>query len=100
MTCAKREVTCYIVTPDGRQFMGTNGCDEPQDICPRRPSEGYEKCRTICKQPGHAEEIALGAAGSDACGATAYLEGIGHYCKACQIMLFRAGVVALRMGRP
>lgn len=98
MTCAKRQVTCTLVTPDGRRFVGTNGCDNPQVTCPRLPGEGYEKCKTVCKQPGHAEEMALFWSDGEAKGARAYLEGIGHYCRQCQEKLFGAGVVSLHLG--
>lgn len=79
----------------GETFTGTNDCRNPQPSCPRLPGEGYEKCKTICDQEGHAEEIALKAAGDKAKGAIASLEGIGHYCKNCQIKLFAAGVISL-----
>lgn len=99
MTCAKRVVTCYLVTFAGETFVGRNTCHEPQEVCPRAPDEGYEKCQSVCKQIGHAEEVVLAMAGTRAVGATAYLEGIGWYCRSCQEKLFAAGVVALRVGR-
>lgn len=99
MTCAKKQVTCYLVTSAGI-FVGRNTCLSPVDVCPREPGEGYEKCRSVCKQIGHAEEVALQMAGEYARGATAWLEGIGHYCRSCQEKLFSAGVLALRLGRP
>lgn len=81
----------------GETFTGTNDCRNPQPSCPRLPGEGYEKCKSICDQEGHAEEIALKAAGDKAKGAIAELEGIGYFCKQCQLKLFAAGVTALRM---
>lgn len=95
MTCAKRRVQCVIVTEDGKSFVGENDCSNPQNICPRAPGEDYTKCRTICQQTGHAEVNALRAAGPEARGALAVLIGHSHYCAACQIELFRAGVTAL-----
>lgn len=100
MTCAKRLVTCYLVTVDGAVFVGRNTCHEPVEVCPRLPGEGYEKCSSVCRQIGHAEEVVLQMAGAKAVGATAYLDGIGWYCRSCQEKLFAAGVVGLRMGVP
>jgi deoxycytidylate deaminase len=99
MTCAKKKVRCFIVTEDAKNiFYGTNHCDTPVMVCPRTEGEGYEKCKSICNQKGHAEEMALAEAeGFDLTGATAYIEGIGHYCKSCQIKLFAAGVENLRL---
>lgn len=100
MTCAKRQVTCYIVTTTGETFVGRNTCREPQNVCPRDPGEGYEKCVSICKQIGHAEEVVLNMAREKAKGATAYLENHSWYCRNCQEKLFAAGVVALKLGSP
>jgi len=96
MTCAKKIVTCTIVTRSGLVFSGSNACNAPQATCPRQPDEGYEKCKTICKQDGHAEEMALKAAGDhDLSGAIAYMAGTTHYCENCQKQLFDAGVTYL-----
>ena len=98
MTCAKTVVICKIECVDGRSFYGTNNCDNAQPVCPRTLGEGYEKCKSICHQEGHAEEIALEQAqlaGANLRGAKAYISGIGHYCKNCQLKLFAAGVVSL-----
>lgn len=101
MTCAKKVVRCFIVTTDSRYiFEGTNDCDTPVEVCPRGLWDGYEKCKSMCRQPGHAEEMAIKAAenaGVSLVGATAYLYGIGHYCKLCQIKLFAVGVEALKL---
>lgn len=93
--CAKKRVICTLLTVTGEKIVGTNDCRRPQVKCPRAPGEGYEKCKTICDQEGHAEEIALKRAGDKAKGAIATLEGITHYCRACQEKLFAAGVEAL-----
>lgn len=97
MTCAKKQVTCVLVKGEEIIAVGRNSCRNPQTTCPRLPGEGYEKCKTVCDQPGHAEEIALERAGEEAKGCTAVLFGIGHYCKTCQLKLFEAGVVALKV---
>ena len=97
MTCAKKQVTCVLIKNGDIIAVGRNSCRNPQTSCPRLPGEGYEKCKAICDQPGHAEEIALERAGNQAKGCTAYLFGIGHYCKSCQIKLFAAGVESLKI---
>lgn len=98
--CAKATVRCTLVFPDGRQVVGTNACANPQDICPRLPGEGYEKCATVCDQRGHAEIQALAAAGGSATGARAYVEGHTYACRECQESLFAAGVAAFTIGAP
>jgi len=97
MTCAKAKVACAIVSMDGQVFMGRNDCDNPQSSCPRKEGEGYEKCRSICQQKGHAEIMAFKKAGAKAIGGRAYLWGHNYYCHACQLALFSAGVRSLSL---
>ncbi len=98
--CAKTVVKCTLVTKDGKHIVGTNWCRNAQKSCPRYVGEGYEKCKSICDQVGHAEQVALANAGKEAKGAHAYLEGHTYACKECQEALFGAGVVALTVGKP
>lgn len=100
MTCAKATVTCTLVSPDGWRFVGWNACANPQTTCPRQPGEGYDKCVNICRQEGHAEEVALRHAGEYAAGARAYIEGISHACRNCQEVLTAAGVKSFTIGPP
>ena len=93
--CAKKQVGCVIVAPDGQKFAGANLCEEPQDVCPREPGEGYEKCQTICRQIGHAEIVALRRAGKNAVGATAWVYNHTHACRDCQEALYGAGVILI-----
>lgn len=98
MTCAKKRVTCIIITRKGDAFWGENTCDEPQEICPREDGEGYDKCTEVCKQPNHAEIDALNAAlesGYDLSCALAILTGIDHMCKPCARALSEAGVTEI-----
>lgn len=95
--CAKREVVCTITYgPDREDFViGRNDCANPQAACPRAPGEGYEKCKTICRQGGHAEIEALRAA--KALGVNlgfAHVHIHGHYwmCEDCGRQLYEAGV--------
>jgi hypothetical protein len=90
-------VTCTIVAVTGERFVGTNWCANPQAACPRLPGEGYQKCRSVCQQSGHAETDALRLAGEMAYGATATIEGHTYACQSCQEALFGAGVLNLRV---
>lgn len=98
--CAKLVVRCTLVTPVGVRFVGENWCANPQPTCPREPGEGYDKCKSVCQQYGHAEEVALLLAGCAASGSHAYVEGHDHACRNCQKALFGAGVAALTIGAP
>lgn len=98
--CAKTTVTCTLVHPDGRRFVGTNYCEDSQPVCPREPGEDYRKCSSICRQAGHAEIVALRLAGDAARGTRAYVEGHTYACQNCQEALFRAGVASLTIGAP
>lgn len=98
--CAKKIVKCVIVTKDFEIFEGENDCANPQPTCPRVGNEDYLKCRIICKQSGHAEIMALQAAGDKAKGAEAHVEGIDNVCKSCQEALFEAGVESITIWNP
>lgn len=98
--CAKTTVKCTLVTTTGEHIIGENWCDNPQPTCPRQVGEGYEKCKTICKQRGHAEAEAVLVAGDKARGAKAFIEGHTHACMDCQHTLFDAGVVSISVGAP
>jgi len=97
MTCAKAKVACAIVSTEGDVFMGRNDCENPQSTCPREEGEGYEKCKSICQQEGHAEIMALKKAGAKAIGGRAYLWGHESYCHACENALLSAGVKSLSL---
>lgn len=98
--CVKATVTCTLVLRNGSRIVGTNECLNPQTTCPRLPGEDYAKCKSVCQQLGHAEEVALKLAGPLAKGAHAYIEGHTWACQSCQIALFGAGVSALTIGSP
>jgi deoxycytidylate deaminase len=92
--CAKRRVRCVVITANG-SFWGENVCKYPQRVCPRKEGEGYEKCKTVCGQIGHAEEVALAAAasaGADMKGSVAQLYGHTRACSECQKALGMHGV--------
>lgn len=102
MTCARRVVTATYITPDGRRFVGRNDCDNPQTSCPRGdapPGVGYELCSSVCRQPAHAEIVALRAAGAAASGGLLYVEGHTYACRACLARADMLGVVII-LGSP
>lgn len=59
MTCAKVRVFACFLTEDGSTYTGSNDVLAPQLVCPRDPGDDYTKCVSICRQPGHAEVVAI-----------------------------------------
>ena len=103
--CAKQVVTATLVTTKGKVYVGRNDCRQPQPVCPRvqlncETGEGYRLCKTICEQEGHAEVMAVLAAGRRAAGATLWLEGHTYACDACTAFCREAGVKAIIIGAP
>ena len=97
--CAKRRVQCLIYPIGTAPIMGENDCANPQPTCPRLPGEGYEKCKTICQQAGHAEIVALrkaeewtGNIGHNLQGAKAFVRGHYWICEPCGKALRDAGI--------
>lgn len=97
MTCAKRTVTCEIyVDSPFPVITASNACENPQPVCPRAPGEDYTKCKTICRQGGHAEIAAIEFAkqrGIDIRGGTAIVKGHYWICEPCGAALRDAGVI-------
>ncbi len=101
--CAKQVVTATIVTSNGRRFVGTNHVRNPQAECPRKglpTGVGYELCRDVCDQVGHAEVVAIAEAGSHAAGGRLYLEGHSYACDACKSACEAAGITSIVIGQP
>ena len=97
--CAKQIVTCEIVNMDtGERVYGENYCLNAQEVCPRGdlPSgQGYHLCTTVCKQAGHAEEMALTAIPFHRRPLNrwvAYVYGHSYICSSCHSRLREAGV--------
>jgi deoxycytidylate deaminase len=92
--CAK-QTTVAIIENNGEYWLGTNSCKKPQVECPRgnMPSgEGYVLCEVKCEQEGHAEIMALKAAGKKAAGGTLFLMGHVYICDNCRNALNKAGI--------
>ncbi len=101
MTCAKRPVRCVLTNPEGEYVIGWNDCRNPQAVCPRAEGEDYTKCRTICDQYGHAEEVAISAArfeGLDMTDGEAFIDGHTYACGPCERALRAIGITTLRFG--
>jgi deoxycytidylate deaminase len=93
--CAKMHVKATVVALNGNRYVSTNFCMQPQEVCPRAhlpTGVGYELCKSVCKQEGHAEDNASKFAGEDAKGSTLYLEGHYYACDNCQSVSYARGV--------
>ena len=96
--CAKRHVIARVVTVGGEEFYGTNAIRNPAIAeCPRKEGEGYTKCATICGQFGHAELVALIAAGEKAKGGTLHVYGHDHMCDECKDATKAAGIAKVEI---
>jgi deoxycytidylate deaminase len=92
--CVK-QITFAIIENNGQYWAGTNACKTPQTECPRgnlSTGLGYEKCKEICHQSGHAEIEALRIAGKEASGGTLYLLGHYYICDNCRKAIDLAGI--------
>ena len=101
--CAKMVVRATIVAKNGTHYVATNHCDTPQQTCARAgmpTGQGYELCKSVCNQRGHAEENAIRLAKKAAKGATLYLEGHTYACVNCITACERAGIAAVVIGKP
>lgn len=89
--CRKRTVIAFLVASEmnyNRVYFGSNWCETPvkPGECPRKDMAtgvGYELCKQVCNQRGHAETEALRLAGEDAIGATVYIVGHRIICEGC-----------------
>lgn len=101
--CLKQTVTATIVTAVGTRYVATNGIAVAQTACPRAElptGVGYELCRDVCKQSGHAEVNAVKLAGKAAEGAILYVEGHTYACDSCQAAAKAAGIAEIVIGAP
>lgn len=106
--CVKRTVVATIVTRQGKRYAGSNACENAQTVCPRASMPtgvGYELCKSVCRQPGHAEAMALVAAfaavpAANLTGSICYVQGHTYACKDCTRQLFLAGVTGIFFEAP
>jgi len=96
--CAKQTTVAIIMKNKKVIAIGTNWINIIQKECPRKnmPSgKGYELCKTICKQPYHAEVDACVQAGKRAEGGTLYLIGHTYSCENCKQVMRAHGIAEL-----
>ncbi len=96
MRQCKKQTTVAVIMKDGQLIsIGTNEIHEDITECPRKDmktGEGYELCKSVCKQNHHAEVDACLKAGDQAKGATLYLIGHTYCCDECTVVMERHGI--------
>ena len=100
MTCAKRRVLCKIELADGRSIVGENACLNPQQLCPRQDlptGVGYELCKDVCKQVGHAEEVAVSLLREGDRPTKATITGHNYVCDNCKSILRSVGITEVEV---
>lgn len=94
--CPKRSVYALVVTADGQHYCGANWItNECVTVCPRVEGDLYEKCKSVCLQPFHAETSAMDHcidAGNTTIGATVYVVGHDYCCDGCIAAMTANGV--------
>jgi len=105
--CRGRHVVAVVVGESAGVWVGNNGVDRQQALCPRRTSGPdyvrggqWDICSRVCGQQGHAEVQALQAAGAGARGSTLLLFGHDTVCPACAARMAAAGVKCYLVADP
>ena len=98
--CLKQTTVAVIMKDKKLLGIGINLINnENITECPRKNSntgEDYDKCRNICGQIGHAEEMACEIAGKENCkDATLYLIGHTYACIHCKLKMREYGIKQL-----
>lgn len=83
----KKQTTLAIIIKDAQILsIASNYILNNIATCPRKgmsTGEGYDLCKNICAQVGHAEENACKLAGVNSKDATLYLIGHTYICNNC-----------------
>ncbi len=97
--CIKQTVVATIITKCGETISGFNGIKNLEITeCPRVVANiatgvGYELCKDVCNQVGHAEiEAIKNSKGYDLTGATMYLTGHTYCCDNCLEAIKNSGI--------
>lgn len=101
--CAKTITKATLYSPSGVKFYAENWCENPQLECPRKDmktGEGYELCKSICRQSGHAEVNVCKLAGEQARGGHLFLEGHTYICESCLSTMRDYGIKEWTIGTP
>lgn len=98
MHCLKQVVTANIYK-DGKLLVSAkNDIQNYVTECPRagmKTGQGYELCREVCGQEGHAEIQAINKAkalGIDLTGSELRLKGHTYACHNCLLAMTEAGI--------
>lgn len=101
MNQCKKQTTVAVIVKDNQLIsIGTNEIHADIEECPRQgmaSGEGYELCRTICKQKHHAEVDACIKAGEQAKGATLVLIGHTYCCSGCKRTMKEYGIKEIKI---
>lgn len=101
MKQCKKQTTLAIIMKGGEFVsMGSNEIHTDVEVCPRigmKSGEGYELCKSICKQNHHAEVDACLKAGDRANGATLILIGHTYCCDNCKRVMEEHGIVDIKI---
>jgi deoxycytidylate deaminase len=96
----RKQPTAAVVVIKGRIVGKGSNAGKLVDVCPRVVANcltgtGYEFCKSVCEQVGHAEVVAIKDAlsrGEDLRGASLYLDGHWWACKSCWDEILKAGI--------
>lgn len=97
--CLKQSTAAVVVKNGGIVGRGANA-GKRVDVCPRivhncPTGTGYEYCKDVCKQEGHAEIMAIRDASKKTKilkGASLYLAGHWWICKPCWDEIIKVGI--------
>ncbi len=95
-----KQGTGAVVVREGKIIGRGSNAAKKVDRCPRseqgfQTGEGYDQCRSVCGQQGHAEVMAIKDAycrTDDLTGADLYLYGHWWCCADCWAVMIRAGI--------
>ena len=101
MRNCKKQTTVAVIMKDGHLIsIGTNEIHADIDECPRKgmkSGEGYDLCKSVCKQNHHAEVDACLKAGKDAEGGTLILIGHTYCCDNCKKVMDEHGIKEIKI---
>ncbi len=95
-----KQPTAAVVVKNGKIIGRGANAGKKVEICPRvvqncPTGTGYEYCRSVCEQEGHAEVMAIRDVLKnchDPRGADIYLEGHWWICEPCWNEIIKAGI--------
>ena len=102
-----KQPTAAIIAKKGKIIGRGVNAGRRVTVCPRAVNNcptgtGYEFCRTVCRQKGHFEVMAIRDArkkGRDPKGASLYLDGHWWICEPCWNEIIGAGIARVFLRR-